>query len=38
SLVPDRRQLTIRQRLFLEAARRALDPPPWRRSAGTAAQ
>ncbi|BCQ55578.1 LysR substrate-binding domain-containing protein [Burkholderia gladioli] len=38
ALVPDRRQLTIRQRLFLEAARRALDPPPWRRSAGTAAQ
>ncbi|MDB0539609.1 LysR family transcriptional regulator [Ralstonia solanacearum] len=35
ALVPTRKGISPRQRLFLEAARRALDPVPWRQG-GTA--
>jgi DNA-binding transcriptional LysR family regulator len=31
ALLPTRHGLTIRQRLFLDVAKRAFDPPPWRR-------
>ncbi|HJW56201.1 MAG TPA: LysR substrate-binding domain-containing protein [Burkholderiaceae bacterium] len=31
ALVPTRRGVSVRQRLFLNAAKRALDPAPWRR-------
>ena len=31
ALLPGREGLTTRQRVFLEAARRAFDPVPWRR-------
>ncbi|WP_321853919.1 LysR family transcriptional regulator [Paraburkholderia tropica] len=34
ALLPSRHGVTNRQRLFLDAAKRALDPPPWRRPAG----
>jgi DNA-binding transcriptional LysR family regulator len=30
ALMPTRHGLTIRQRVFLEAAKRAFDPIPWR--------
>ena len=31
ALMPTRQGLTIRQRAFLEAAKQAFDPPPWRK-------
>lgn len=31
ALTPTRQGLTIRQRAFLEAAKQAFDPPPWRK-------
>uniref|UniRef100_E1THE8 Transcriptional regulator, LysR family n=1 Tax=Burkholderia sp. (strain CCGE1003) TaxID=640512 RepID=E1THE8_BURSG len=33
ALTPTRQNLTIRQRVFLEAAKRAFDPVPWRNQA-----
>ncbi|AXF12550.1 LysR family transcriptional regulator (plasmid) [Paraburkholderia graminis] len=34
ALLPSRHAVTNRQRLFLEAAKRAFDPAPWRQAAG----
>jgi DNA-binding transcriptional LysR family regulator len=34
ALLPSRNAVTNRQRLFLEAAKRAFDPAPWRQPAG----
>jgi hypothetical protein len=31
ALMPTRQGLTIRQRVFLEAAKEAFNPPPWRK-------
>ncbi|WP_242462083.1 LysR substrate-binding domain-containing protein, partial [Pantoea agglomerans] len=36
ALLPSRTGRSARQRVFLEAARQFLDPPPWRANAGAA--